>query len=342
MHMRNLLSTLVILAMLCFARVAATQPGDSDARRAAYREGYAAVQAKNWPQAYAVFERLWREAPTYDVALHLGHAEFNLGKNREAAEHLAFGVAHLPPGEGKELAEGGRRALARVKEEVCTVTLIVDRSGANVRVDGKARGTTPVDFEIFLDPGAHVIEATLDGYEPAAEKFDAARGEHRNVVLKLEPLPPGAAGAGAGSATPPVGEDERAGGSNGRTIALLTGGGVTLAAGVTTLVFALKGSSAADRADDARTEAIHYGPNACGSPAAAPAGVCAALQDANDDRVAANRGANIALAVTGVAALTTATLFIVWPHQASKRAGAVTLTPTASRESGGLLVNGTF
>ena len=340
--MRKLFSTFFLLMLVAMARVTTAQAGESDNRRAAYREGYAAVQAKNWPEAYAIFERLWREAPTYDVALHLGHAEYNLGKKREAAEHLAFGVAHVPPGEAKEVAEGAKRALARVKEELCTITLIVDRAGAAVRVDGESKGTTPIDFEIFVDPGAHVIEATLAGYETATDKFEASQGEHRNVVLKLDPLPPGATPAGSGATTAPTPGEDRQGSSTGRTVALLTGAGVTLAAGVTTLVFGLKGSSAANRADDARAEANRYGPNACGSPMAAPPGVCASIKDAEDDRVAANRGANISLALTGVAAVATATMFFVWPRKTAERAGAITIAPSATRDAGALFVNGTF
>lgn len=342
--MRNLFLSFLVLVLVCTARVTTAQAAESDTRRAAYREGYAAVQAKNWPEAYAIFERLWREAPTYDVALHLGHAEYNLGKKREAAEHLAFGVAHLPPGEAKEVAEGAKRALARIKEELCTITLIVDRTGAAVRVDGESKGTTPVDFEIFVEPGVHVIDATLTGYQTATERFEAAQGEHRNVVLKLDPLPPGAVAAGAGGSTatnPTTGED-RQGSSTGRTVALLTGAGVTLVAGVTTLVFGIKGSSAGNRAEDARAEANRYGPNACGSPMAAPAGLCASIKDAEDDRVAANRGANISLAVTGVAAVATATMFFVWPRKTSERAGAITIAPSASRDAGALFVNGAF
>src|SRR6187200_946498 len=115
--MRNVFPPLLTLALLCFSLVASAQSGD-DTRRAAYREGYAAIQAKKWDDAYTIFLGLWHDAPTYAVALHLGHAEFNLGKSRDAAEHLAFGIAHLPPGEAKELADGSRRALERVKQDI--------------------------------------------------------------------------------------------------------------------------------------------------------------------------------------------------------------------------------
>ena len=342
--MRPVLSIVLVLALLSHARVGLAQSGDSDTRRAAYRQGYAAAQAKQWDEAYAIFLRLWHDAPSYDVALHLGHAEFNLGKNREAAEHLAFGIAHLPPGEAKELADSSRRALARVKEEIGTVTLIVDRSGAAVRVDGEPRGATPIDFEIFLDPGAHSIEASLDGYGPATQTFKIARGEHRNVVLQLEPMVPAAMPSTSTTSPAPGPSTEQHGASNARTIALLSGIGVTAVAGVSTIVFALKGSSAANRADDARTAASGYGPNACGTPLTAPANICASLQKAENDRVAANRGANVSLAITGVAALATATMFIVWPRKAPTRTAmtTITVTPTAGRNAAALLVNGTF
>jgi hypothetical protein len=339
--MRYLLSLFTLFALLSVSRISLAQAGEGDARRAAYREGYAAMQAKKWDEAYAIFGRLWRDSPSYDVALHLGHAEFNLGKNRDAAEHLAFGIAHLPPGEAKDLADSSRRALERVKEEVGTITLIVDRSGAAVRVDDKPAGTTPIDVEIFVDPGDHVVEASLDGYEPAKQTFQIARGEHQNIVLKLDPLPPATTAepdTSPSTSYSPI-EEHRA--SKARPIAIWTGVGVTVAAGVTTLVFALKGSSASNRADDARAQAAAYGPNACASPMAAPADVCASLKQANDDRASANRIANIALAVTGVAAVATATMFFVWPRTTTSQA-AITLTPTATRSSGALLINGTF
>jgi PEGA domain len=346
--MRNVLLTLFILAVLCVSRVTTAEPSDSEARQAAYREGYAAVQAKKWDEAYAIFHRLWIEAPSYDVALHLGHAEFNLGKARDAAEHLAFGIAHLPPGEAKELGENSRRALDRVKEDVGTLTVLVDRSGATVRVDGESRGTTPIDFEIFVDPGAHVIEATLAGYQTATQNFQVTHGEHRNIVLQLDPvvlMPAGSASvpaaAPAASVAPPPHGDYH-GGSSARTVALLSGAGVTVAAGITTLVFALNGSAAANRADDARAEANRYGPNACATPMAAPASVCASIKNADDDRVTANRNANISLAVTGVALLATATMFIVWPRRATGKSATLTVAPSASRNSGALVLSGTF
>jgi hypothetical protein len=341
--MRQALTLFVFFAFLTIAGLASAQANDSDARRNAYRQGYAAIQAKNWDEAYAIFHRLWREAPTYDVALHLGHAEFNLGKNRDAAEHLAFGIAHLPPGEAKDLADTSRRALARVKEEIGTITLIVDRSGAAVKVDGQPSGTTPIDFEIFVDPGPHTIEATLDGYGPASQAVTIARGEHQNIVLKLDPLPAATATSTDSTSTAPYAPPtEPRHYSTARTVALISGAAVTVAAGVTTIVFALKGSSASNRADDALAEAAKYGPNACGNPMAAPASVCTSLRQANDDRASANRVANIALGITAGAAVVTATLFVVWPKKRSAEAGNVRIMPSVGWNSGGVVLDGTF
>jgi hypothetical protein len=341
--MRSLLSFAILFALSLLARVGSTQPSDDEAHRAAYREGYAAIQAKKWDQAYAIFQRLWRDTPTYDVALHLGHAEFNLGKNRDAAEHLAFGIAHLPPGEGKELVDSSRRALDRVKQEIGTLTIIVDRTGAAVRIDGKPQGTTPVDSEIFVDPGDHVIDATLAGYQTATQNFQTARGDQQTIVLKLDVLPVTSAAAATDTPPPPPPQASyQGGGPSARTIALIVGAGVTVAAGVTSLVFVLKSNSASKRADDARAEANRYGPNACAEPSTAPPSVCTSLKNAEDDRVAANKGANISLVVTGVAFVATATMFIAWPRKKTGDSASVTLTPSIGRDSGALLINGSF
>jgi hypothetical protein len=99
-----------------------------------------------------------------------------------------------------------------------------------------------------------------------------------------------------------------------RTWVALAGVTVTGIAAVTTLVFALDASAADDRARSLRAEADAERSGACSPPLAAPSRTCAALEDAVDERIDAHRVANVALAITGVAALATAAVYLAWPE----------------------------
>lgn len=334
--MKNVVTFALCVLLFLVSSAGMAQPNTGDARSDAYREGYAALQAKQWDQAYAIFERLWREDQTYDVALHLGHAEYNIGKKRQAAEHLAFGIAHLPPGEAKELGERSRVALGRIKQELGSIIIVVDRSGADVRVDGEPRGKTPVDGEVFVDPGHHAVEATLAGHTNAREEFDMAAGEQHTVVFKLDPLPAAPLAPSQNGQTKDRGTSSS---SKARAVVLVSGAALTVIAGASTIVFAVKGGNASDRADTYRSQ---VGPSGCSTPAQAGSLPCTNLKNAEDDRVAAHRGANISLAVTAVAAVGTAVAFIAWPRPHRSEGSRAISAPSVGFGLGSVALRGEF
>src|SRR4051812_12550791 len=55
-----------------------------------YDEGRKAAKAGKWAQARDLFLRSWRIRRDFLVAINLGRAELELGKYRDAAEHLAY------------------------------------------------------------------------------------------------------------------------------------------------------------------------------------------------------------------------------------------------------------
>lgn len=59
--------------------------------------------------------------------------------------------------------------------------------GAEIQIDGKTRGVTPLTLP-SLEPGKHLITATLRGYRPAYQSF-AIKGAERQVIeLDLEAM----------------------------------------------------------------------------------------------------------------------------------------------------------
>jgi hypothetical protein len=73
-------------------------------------------------------------------------------------------------------------ATVRLQVRVTPPTASVTFDGVRVRV--------PYDVRLSRGPGAHRVEATLAGYQPATQTFDLTRD--RDVSLTLRPAPGGA------------------------------------------------------------------------------------------------------------------------------------------------------
>jgi hypothetical protein len=346
--MKNVALLRVILFVILWVSAAFAEPRDQAARSEAYRTGYAAIERRDWTEAQRIFDELWREERAYDVALHLGQAEYQLGRYREAAEHLAFGVAHLPPGESQELRERSKVAFERARSKVGSIIIRVDRPLSDVHIDGVLVGTAPLEGERFVAPGPHRVEASLAGYETASLAFDIQAGEGREIALELEPLP-GHASASTAAAASAGGPDSGAAkpsnestGFQSREIVLIGGAALTGIAAVTTVAFALKSSSAANRAEDLRTQASAQGANACADTSSTTPSVCGKLEDAVDERITASRVANISLGVASVSALATAILYLAWPDEEANLSQRPIILPIVGRGASGLALTGTF
>ena len=64
--------------------------------------------------------------------------------------------------------------------------ILTTPSGATVSIDGKVSGSAPLKQE--MAPGAHQVQATLDGYQPAERTMTLVAGTPTSVSLDLQPL----------------------------------------------------------------------------------------------------------------------------------------------------------
>jgi hypothetical protein len=71
-----------------------------------------------------------------------------------------------------------------VSDEVASVQLSSDPTGAEITIDGNYVGNTP--SLIKLKPGMHSIRMTLPGYAPWERSIETAAGESRNFAATLE------------------------------------------------------------------------------------------------------------------------------------------------------------
>jgi type VI secretion system secreted protein VgrG len=97
-----------------------------------------------------------------DVAVSLGQTQIRLGKLREGAQHLAYAVRHWQVTAKQGPREAAVKRLEEVRKELAVATVKVSVAGAEVLVDGQRIGTSPIEYEVFLDPGTRTIEVIVE------------------------------------------------------------------------------------------------------------------------------------------------------------------------------------
>jgi len=142
---------------------------------------------------------------------------------------------------------------------------------------------------------------------------------------------------------PAAGADTSTQDSSLRTAILIGGLSVTAIAAAVTVTFALQGASASSDADDARAQATaRFGLDPCSSEAGAASAECQDVAEALDRRAGNNRAANVALFVSVVAAVGTATTFFLWPNSSERPERALRLAPLVGHHTGGAVLTGSF
>lgn len=151
-----------------------------------FRKGNALYKEGKWAEAEGEYEKALSLRKTHDVAANLGHAELRQGKWTEAAEHLAFSVRSWPMTGNAEKRAFAQKGLEEARGKVGALEVRVSAAGAEVMVDGKRVGLSPLEVEVFVEPGAHGVEAKLAGHEDAREAVEVGAGASKVVELSLK------------------------------------------------------------------------------------------------------------------------------------------------------------
>ncbi|HZG45017.1 MAG TPA: PEGA domain-containing protein, partial [Allosphingosinicella sp.] len=237
---------------------------------ASYKQGVRLYSEKKYVEAAAAFEAAWAENPTSDVAYNLGTAEYQQGKYREAAEHLSFALKNWPlltvMSGLRPIAE---QRLAEARAQVGALAVKVSVEGAEVLLDGQVIGQSPLAGEVFVEAGAHTVEARLAGYVTAKETVQAEKGAAKVVELKLmAPLPVETKPEGNGAANPAPAGGEGAEGDGLRKKLIIAGIASSAALVTGGVVFAIVSSGKASDADEQLAELLQKGgPKPCSVPA---------------------------------------------------------------------------
>jgi hypothetical protein len=118
------------------------------------------------------------------VAGALAQAELALKRYRDAAEHLDYCVNHYSPLDSEDKQRLVKAALIEVKTRIATLELSVDLEGAEIIIDDRTVGRSPLPSAVYLDPGVHQLEAR-HGEDKVSRALTVQAGRAYPVTLKF-------------------------------------------------------------------------------------------------------------------------------------------------------------
>lgn len=314
-----------------------TAAGDATQQaEALFREADAFVVKSQWPEAEAKLLAAWKLKPTYDLAANLGQVEYRLKKFRDAAEYLEFAVRTWPFSGKPAVKQLAVNRLEDVKKLVAVLRVEVSVPGAAVFVDGRNIGTSPIEHDLFVEPGPRTIEAKLAGYDDAKQVVNPNKGEPIKVELTLTSTRAGAA-APSRKETPPAAPPQNQERSWVPVIALGAASVVGLGVGIGMTVASNSASSDASALEAA---ILKDGPGCRNAPSTFTER-CAELHRTGSRAGTFGDVALGSYVASGVLVLSAAT-YALWPRATAERSKAALLMPHVDTHGAGVVVAGAW
>jgi hypothetical protein len=201
----------IVVALFAQSAAGAPAPGAASASGAAavaspkeraqalLKEGSALYKRSDFAGALKKFEAAYALYPSPKLQFNIGQADRELGRIVEAVEAFETFLMQAPDAAPAIVGEA-RKSLAELKPKLAQLKIDAV-AGAQVTVDGRSFGFTPLARIVWVAAGDHHVEIKHPSYLPASLAVTVAAGEIRTVAPSLR-----AAGepAAATVTTPPV------------------------------------------------------------------------------------------------------------------------------------------
>jgi hypothetical protein len=180
----------LITAFALLAQAASPQM-DGSAKlqaQALVNEASTLFEAGNLPGALEKFNAAYSVFPSPKILFNLGQVNREMGRSVEALRAYEGFLAGVPDAQPGVTAEA-HRALGELQSQLARVRVECNLAGADVSLDGRPLGRTPLSEIVWTTPGRHQISARHPGAIPAVEDLDVLAGEVRTLMLTLSALP---------------------------------------------------------------------------------------------------------------------------------------------------------
>ena len=157
---------LVIALLLMRAGPARAQADAKSAAHEHFAKGVAAFDDRRFGEAAEEFDAAYKLWPAFVVLYNIGQVNVALGRSVEAVD--AFDK-YLKQGASSVTAERRREVEGEIEKQTARIGTLSIRTfpeEAEVRVDGRFVGKTPLARAVRVNAGRHTIEAVLAKHAP--------------------------------------------------------------------------------------------------------------------------------------------------------------------------------
>ena len=154
-----------------------------------YQRGLSLYGEGEFVLALVEFERAYQLTPNYRVLYNIGQVRIQLGryaKGREALEeYLKQGGSSI----NAARVEAVNKDLAMLAERTAMLNVIVNEPGADVSVDTRVVGVSPLAAPLVIDAGEHTVEVRKAGFYDKSTQVTLAGRDKIEVKLDLLKIP---------------------------------------------------------------------------------------------------------------------------------------------------------
>jgi hypothetical protein len=322
----------------CTAGVGVSSPARADssladkaAAQSLFDEGRKLMTEGKFAQACPKLAESQKLDPGVGTEFHLADCYEHLGQTASAWAgflEAASSAKSMGQGDREKVARDRAAALAPRLSKLTIVSPGAEKTaGLEIKRDGAVVGHALWGTAIPVDPGPHTLEATAPGKKPwqGTVQVDGEKASVVGTIPALDDAPPGSASTASSSAAT-VGADASSSGGR-RTLGLVIGGVGVVGVGVGT-VFALKAKS---KYNDSLNDCHPDDKNVCNTGGLT----------VRDQARSAGNVATVVMGVGGAALVAGAVLFLTAPSS-STEAPRVSVVPSVSPGSGGVVVVGRY
>jgi hypothetical protein len=198
-----------------------------------YQQGDVGGALEKFNAAYAAY-------PSPKLMFNIGQANRDLSRPVEAIEAFQRFLAEATDASPETIADANKSVI-ELRKKLGKIRIDCETPGAEVSVDGKPVGLTPLPELIWATPGRHQVTASHANMAPAIENVEVQAGSAGTVTMRLLPLAgalpapaPKPAPAFDVQAAPPTGDASQGWWLGRKWTWVATGSTVLLAAGAIT------------------------------------------------------------------------------------------------------------
>ncbi|MDI1449425.1 PEGA domain-containing protein [Polyangium sp. 6x1] len=324
----------------------APSPADADKESVRlFEEAKKAHKNFLWDKARDAALAAFKLKPDPAYGLVLGQSELQTGKPRDAAEHLELYVREAKSATAIE-KQAAQKLLDEAKLKLGTLIIKANVEGADVLVDGRAVGRSPLAAPVFVEPGSHEIEVKKFGFDPGKELLAVAPATESEMEFALAPMPSEPEKAEPEPKKKEEPKPPPLPSPKWRTYGMIGGAGLTVIGLGLGVGLTMMANGKSDEADQQLTLLRQTTPTTsglCGAGGFAPnAAGCAKLKDTLSSQDAYANGALAGYVIGGVAAIGTVGLFLLPRTPFGRKLMGVNVVPVLGAGQTGGMVVGSF